>query len=113
MPLPSLPAGLSLSARRSVTTAPRFAVGQTVRARDVEPLGHTRLPAYVRGRRGVVVAHYGGWVFPDSHARGDGEQPQHVYCVRFEARDLWGSGAEAATSMHVDLFESYLEATAE
>jgi nitrile hydratase len=108
-PLPPTPGEVSLTARRASPTEPCFAVGSSVRARDVEPRGHTRLPAYVRGRRGEVIAQYGAWVFPDAHARGDGEQPQHVYCVRFDGRELWGTRAEAGTSTHVDLFESYLE----
>ena len=36
--------------------APLFAEGDAVRARDLNPHGHTRLPRYVRGRRGVIVA---------------------------------------------------------
>jgi len=108
--IPPAPPGFSLSARRTIERAPLFHLGQSVRARDVDASGHTRLPGYVRGRRGVVVAQYGAWVFPDTHARGEGESPQHVYCVRFEGRELWGAEAEAHTATHVDLFESYLDA---
>ena len=68
----------------------------------------TRLPGYARGRCGRVALLHGTWVFPDTHAHGAGENPQHVYAVRFEARELWGEQAEAGTCIHVDLFESYL-----
>jgi nitrile hydratase subunit beta len=96
-------------ARREVAEAPRFAAGQAVIARDVHPGGHTRLPRYVRGRRGVVARVHPAWVFPDTNAHGQGEQPQHAYAVRFAARELWGDGADARAAIHVDLFESYLE----
>jgi nitrile hydratase len=98
-----------LGARRRLVVAPRFAVGAPVRARNLNPAGHTRLPRYVRGKRGTVVQVTGGWVFPDTHAHGLGEDPQHVYCVRFEAPELWGDAAEPGTAVHVDLFERYLD----
>ena len=94
--------------RRDAGT-PRFAPGDAVRARVASPAGHTRLPGYARGRRGRVVHVHGGFVFPDTHAHGRGEQPQPLYTVRFPARELWGDQAEAPSSVHLDLFEPYLE----
>ncbi len=55
--------------------------------------GHTRLPAYARGRRGTVVTWHHGWVFPDTNAHGRGENPQHLYTVAFEGTELWGAGS--------------------
>ncbi len=52
---------------------------------------------------------HGVHVFPDSHAHGLGEQPQPLYSVRFDARELWGEDAEPQQSVHLDLWESYLE----
>ena len=97
------------TAARSVGRPPRFAVGDAVVTRNLHPAGHTRLPGYARARRGVVVLQQGGWVLPDTHAHGRGECPEHVYAVRFEGRELWGDSAEPGSSVHVDLFESYLE----
>lgn len=97
------------AAKRSLNAAPRFTSGQIVRARNINPSGHTRLPRYVRGKRGVVAHVHPAWVFPDTNAHGLGESPQYVYAVRFEAAELWGPQAEPGTAMHVDLFESYLE----
>ena len=90
-------------------TAPRFAVGDAVRACNLNPPGHTRLPRYVRGRDGVVVASHGAHVFPDSHAHGKGEDPRPLYTVRFAARELWGPGANPRDSVSLDLWEPYLE----
>jgi nitrile hydratase len=94
---------------REVGRAPAFRVGDPVRTRNHQPAGHTRLTAYARSRRGVVARVHPACVLPDTNAHGRGEHPQHVYAVRFEARELWGEGAEPNTCVHLDCFESYLE----
>ena len=93
---------------RTLERPARFAVGDTVRARDIRPVGHTRLPRYVRGHRGVITHAYPPFVFPDTHAHGEGDDPQYVYAVRFDAAELWGEGTHTVS---VDLFEPYLEAS--
>lgn len=95
---------------RSVAAAPRFAKGDRVRTRNMNPPTHTRLPRYCRDKRGTIVAVHGAHVFPDSNARGAGEDPQWLYGVRFEARDLFGDDT-TATAVHADLWEPYLEPT--
>jgi nitrile hydratase subunit beta len=92
---------------RTIAAAPRFAVGAKVRARNIHPTGHTRLPRYARGKAGIVTRHHGAHVFPDANAHGQGEKPQHLYQVRFEARELWGDARRDA--VHIDLWEDYLE----
>ena len=99
----------SATTRRPLEAPPRFRPGDAVVTRNLHRAGHTRLPGYARARRGTVAMLHGGWVFPDTHAHDEGEQPQHVYAVRFEGRELWGEAAEPGTCVHVDLFESYLE----
>lgn len=93
---------------RELDRQPRFQVGDAVRPRVASPSGHTRLPRYVAGRRGVVHRVQPVCVFPDSNAAGRGEDPQHLYNVRFDARELWGADSEPG-SIHLDLFEPYLE----
>lgn len=88
----------------------KFHVGQAVIARNMHPTGHTRIPRYVRGRRGVVAIDHGVFVFPDSHAAGEAKKPQHVYTVRFTARELWGPQASPRDTVCVDLWDDYLEA---
>ena len=106
---PSVRPSGSIFAERTLERAPRFGPGEAVRVRDLHTDGHTRLPAYARGRRGQVVGLRGAWVFPDSNAHGRGEDPQHVYGVRFEGRELWGETAEPGTAVILDLFEPYLQ----
>jgi nitrile hydratase subunit beta len=93
---------------RETGAAPRFAPGDKVRTREMHPHGHTRLPRYARGKRGVIHRCHGIHVFPDTHAHGGGEQPQPLYSVRFDARELWGESAEPNQAVHIDLWESYL-----
>ena len=96
---------------RATPAAPAFAVGDRVRARNLHPVGHTRLPRYVRGREGVVETCHGAHVFPDRHAHGQGEGPCPLYTVRFTARDLWGPDANPRDTIRLDLWEPYLERT--
>jgi nitrile hydratase len=94
---------------RNIRQQPRFAAGDSVITRNLNPHGHTRLPRYARSRRGIVVAHHGAHVFPDSNAHGLGENPQHLYTVRIAAQELWDNNAEPNESVLIDLWESYLE----
>jgi nitrile hydratase beta subunit len=87
----------------------RFAVGDRVRAKQMNPTTHTRLPRYVRGHVGTIVMEHGCHVFPDSHAHGKGEAPQWLYTVRFAGTELWGADADPTLSVTVDAWESYLE----
>lgn len=94
---------------REVAAAPRFAPGDRVRARsDVDPVRHTKLPRYVRGHVGVVESVQPGHLLPDTHAHFEGENPQHVFTVRFDSHELWGGDAENF-ALTIELFDSYLE----
>ena len=88
--------------------APRFRVGDSVRARNTNISGHTRLPRYVRSKHGVVARLYGMHDF-DDHVPEPERGPQLVYSVRFEAHELWGDSAETNQSVYIDMWESYLE----
>jgi nitrile hydratase len=88
---------------------PRFKVGQRVRARNLHPTGHTRLPRYARGRVGEIVRDHGVYSFPDSTAHSPDEKRQHVYSVRFAARELWGEQASPRDSVYLDMWDDYLE----
>ena len=94
---------------RDVPATASFRVGQKVRARNLNPTGHTRLPRYARGKTGVVIRDHGVFVFNDAQGQGLGEKPQHLYSVRFEARELWGDQASASDAAYVDLWDDHLE----
>ena len=106
--------------------AARFATGDGVVVRNLNPAGHTRAPRYVRGKQGEIARDYGVFIFPDSNAMGHGKAPQHLYSVRFKGAEVWGPevwepevrGPEADEAdvparetlyLYLDLWDSYLE----
>lgn len=94
---------------RDVKVAARFKVGQRVRARNINPVGHTRLPRYARGKVGTIERDHGVFVLPDTNAHFRGENPQHVYSVRFAARELWGAQASPRDAVNLDMWDEYLD----
>jgi hypothetical protein len=90
-------------------TTARFAVGDHVRVRDRRPFGHTRCPAYVRGRHGVVERVEPPANVPEIEAHRRELALEPVYGVRFTGTAVWGEAAEPSTSVHVDLYERYLD----
>jgi nitrile hydratase len=99
--------------REDARIQPGYKVGQPVRARNLHPVGHTRLPRYIRGHHGTIVADHGVFDFQDTDAEGYTlpNRPQHVYTVAFTARELWGDTANARDTVHAELWEEYLERT--
>ncbi len=93
---------------RVVDTTPAFAIGERVRAKNMARPGHSRLPRYLRGHTGVVESVQPASVLPDTNAHFEGENPQYVYTVRFDARELWGAESEPF-ALTIEMFESYLE----
>jgi len=86
----------------------RFRIGERVRARNINPAGHTRLPRYVRGKIGVIRSDRGVYTFPDTNAHHAGEARQHVYSIAFSAREIFGPAAHPRDRVVVDLWEDYL-----
>jgi nitrile hydratase len=99
---------------RPINQPAQFLVGQKVRARNMHPQGHTRLPRYVRGHVGTIVSVHGGHVFPDGHtlhATPPFNVPvEWLYTVVFDGPTLWGEGSDPTVEVTVDAWESYLEA---
>ncbi len=104
------PAPQRRTVRRELAEPPRYSVGDRVVAPAPIQPGHTRLPGYAVGKPGIVVKLHPPEVLPDSTAHNRGERPQHVYCVGYDARTLWGDDAEPNATVHVDLYECYLTA---
>ena len=100
----------SVALRRDPKFKARYKVGETVIVRNLNPTTHTRVPRYVRGHRGVIRHDWGTFIFPDTYAHGMGANPQHCYGVEFTARELWGRDHPGGERLHIDLWESYLDA---
>jgi nitrile hydratase subunit beta len=94
---------------RPASAPARFKIGDRVRAKNIHPKTHTRLPRYARGHVGVIERLHGAHVFPDSVVAGKGEDPQWLYTVRFEAQELWGAEADPTVRVSIEAFEPYLE----
>jgi nitrile hydratase len=99
----------NIPSAKDPAVAPLFKIGQRVRARNINPTGHTRLPRYARGKTGEITRDHGVYTFPDTSAQGLGGKRQHVYSVRFTARELWGEAASPRDSVQIDLWDDYLE----
>ena len=95
---------------REAPAPAKFKPGDRVRAKNMHPATHTRLPRYARGHVGVVERNLGCNVFPDSAAMDAGENPQWLYTVVFDGVELWGPDSDPTVKVSIDAFEPYLEA---
>lgn len=107
--VPVMALNRNIESSQEPSVRPQFKTGQTVRTRNVNPTGHTRLPRYARGKTGRIDRDHGVYNFPDTSADGRGPKRQHVYSVRFAARELWGENASPRDSVYLDLWDDYLE----
>jgi nitrile hydratase subunit beta len=87
----------------------KFKPGDRVRMRNINPVSHTRLPRYARGHTGAVERVRGCHVFPDAITTGQGEDPQWLYTVVFDGRELWGESADPTLKVSIEAWEPYLE----
>ena len=107
--VPAVALNRNIASAHDPAILPRFKVGQQIRAKNINPIGHTRLPRYARGKSGIVHLDHGVYVFPDTSAHGLGDHRQHVYSVRFAARELWGAQASLHDFVYLDMWDDYLE----
>ena len=98
----------SAAGRPNVAARETFKPGDRVRVRTDYVPGHVRMPGYVRGKTGVVVAESPAYPFPDAHAHGVKAEDEPTYDVRFNAEELWPNSADPAF-VHVGVFQSSLE----
>jgi nitrile hydratase beta subunit len=108
-PADAVAAIFRVPARRKESVTARFQAGQLVRARNINPVTHTRLPRYARGKVGTIDRDNGVFEFADTSAYSLGDKPQHLYSVRFSARELWGDQAAPQDAVYLDLYDDYLE----
>jgi nitrile hydratase len=107
--VPQIALNRNLPSNIDPSIKPLFTVGQSIRARNINPAGHTRLPRYARGKTGTIDRDHGVHVFPDTRAMGQGDKRQHLYSVKFAARELWGDQASPRDFVYLDMWDDYLE----
>ena len=109
-PPPPVPGAMPGATRLNLPIHAGYRAGQQVRAKNIHPQGHIRLPRYVRGKHGVITKDHGVWALQDTTLAGElVGGPQHLYTVRFAARELWGAAASPRDSVFIDAWEDYLE----
>jgi nitrile hydratase len=94
---------------RQQQASARFKPGDRVRTRNIHPQTHTRLPRYARDKIGVIEACQGCHMYPDAVASNRGEDPQWLYTVVFDGRELWGPDSDPTLKVSIEAFEPYLE----
>jgi len=104
----SFPLSLPSAPGRTNVSDARFKPGDRVTVRNDFVPGHVRMPGYIRGKTGVVVAQSPPYPFPDAHAHGVEARDEPTYDVRFRSEGLWPQSADRAL-VHVGVFQSYLE----
>ena len=98
----------SAPGRTNAMKRERFSPGDRVRVREDYVPGHVRMPAYIRGKIGIVVSESPAYPFPDAHAHAVEAEDEPTYDIRFRSEDLWPNSADSAL-IHVGVFQSYLE----
>jgi nitrile hydratase subunit beta len=88
---------------------PKFSTGTVVKAKVISPMGHTRIPRYIRGKQGIIESIHGNFILPDTKVHQGINLYQPVYRVCFKAQDLWGEDASPKDKLYIELWEDYLE----
>lgn len=96
------------SARLDEEVAPKFSIGDTVEMKNINPVTHTCLPRYVRGKKGIVERDRGVFAFPDTAAHGQGHKAQYVNSIKFSFRELWGEDHAENMFLFIDMFDDYM-----
>ena len=108
--MPQSGAGMTRSSFYRQQQGPqKFKPGDKVRTKNIHPATHTRLPRYARDKVGVVELCHGCHMYPDSVATDKGDDPQWLYTVVFDGREIWGPDTDPTLKVSIDAFEPYLE----
>jgi nitrile hydratase len=97
---------------RALGEAPIFSRGDAVRVLNRSPIGHYRVPIYLRGRAGVVER-----VLEPSQLDNEREgfglnagDKRHYYRVAFALGELWpGYTGPVQDNLRIEVFETWLE----
>ena len=89
-----------------------FKVGDRVRISTRYPVGHYRVPIYIRGKEGVVEL-----VIEPTAVNNEEEgfgrnagMKRHYYRIAIPLRELWSEYAgSAGDSLRIEVFETWLE----
>ena len=96
---------------RAEGEAPAFAPGDKVRILTRSPIGHYRVPTYVRGKIATVEAVMAAGVDNEQEAYGrNAGSRRHYYRLAIPMAVLWPGYAGAATDgLRIEVYETWLE----
>lgn len=92
--------------------APAFQPGDRVRVGTRSPVGHYRVPLYLRGKSGVVeaVIEPAGLNNEEEGYGRNARSKLHYHRVGFPMPELWpGYAGPAQDRLHIEVFETWLE----
>ncbi|MEO0372429.1 MAG: SH3-like domain-containing protein [Pseudomonadota bacterium] len=85
-------------------------MAEAVRVKAMMPPGHVRVPAYLRGKVGVIERQLREFGNPEQLAYGLKPQQQMLYRVRFTMEEIWGARAEnPGDTLDAEIYEHWLE----
>ena len=89
----------------------KYRIGENVKVLAIDPDGHVRTPAYVRGKTGIVESYAGVFSNPEELAYGNDDGSKlPLYRVRFQQTKIWADySGSAKDTMVLDLCEHWLE----
>lgn len=88
-----------------------FQIGERVRVLRKLTIGHSRVPAYVRGAIGHVERVLREFLIPEDDAFGRKNGRRHtLYRVRFATTTLWpNSRTRTSDEVQIEIYEHWLE----
>ena len=97
------------SPQRPSPSPPKFAVGDTVKVKQVTPGAHSRLPGNLKGHTATVIKVYDSFTYFFTTEDGIGT-PMPVYSLAFQPEELWDASVTEGNAVYYnDIFEVYLE----
>lgn len=93
---------------------PAFAVGDRVRVLERAPIGHYRVPHYLRGRTARVERVIAPGLDNEEEAYGrNAGMRRHYYRIALPLREIWPRYAGPAhDGLRIEVFETWLEKVA-
>jgi nitrile hydratase len=89
----------------------RFAVGDILKIVERYPVGHYRVPIYMRGKQVTVTEVIGKYIDPETEAFGkNAGDKMWCYHVGIKQTDLWSDyTGRQQDRLIIEVFESWLE----
>ena len=106
--------GVASSVVLAAGEEPVFATGDRIRILTRSPVGHYRVPVYLRGKTGVVetvIEPAGIDNEEEAYGRNAGMK-RHYYRIALPMTEIWADyNGSPRDGLHIEVFETWLERT--